>query len=84
MLYFSNDKKSNEWLSLGVKDLNTDKFFYRAGGKDFGTASNFVLSMPFGMERDVCVIHGDRNRNENKIKKYALKHKSLWEGRTVI
>ena len=84
LLYYGNKGKSHEWLSLGVKDLNTDKFFYRAGGKDFGSCSNFFLSLAYGMKRELTIIHGDKDRNEHKILKYAEKHKILWEERIII
>lgn len=84
MLYhYNNSSNKNEWVSLGVNAINTDKVFYRAGGKAF-KSPEFKIFSPFNQWEKVTLIHGGKNRQENKILPYVQKHQKLWDERIIV
>ena len=82
--YYDNYPEKNEWFSLGVNSLRTDRIFHRSGGKNVSDSPYFNLIGPYGREEKITLIHGALDRDECANLVHAIKHKELWENRIII
>ncbi|MEW7279038.1 hypothetical protein ABW636_10630 [Aquimarina sp. 2201CG1-2-11] len=76
--------EKQEWLCSGINSLKTEKMLYRAGGIPFGSYPSYEREWCFSKNEKLTFVHGHKNRDESRIKKYVDKHKKTWDERIII
>lgn len=82
--YHHHESEKQEWLCTGVKSLKTEKMIYRAGGIPLGSNPTYERDWCYSKNEKLTLIHGHKNRDESRIKKYVDKYKKVWDERIII